>query len=338
MDESKLPTPHNNLFHYALSHAHAARDLIQTHLPADLVAALDLDSLVLQKDSFIDEELRDSYSDLLYSVQLAEQDGKSIEGQVYLLMEHKSRSDPMTCFQLLRYIVRIWEQRLRSGKYLCPVFPLVIYHGQEAWTAPVSLEEVVGGPRRLFEYGVRMAYPVLDIGRIPDESLAREPFLQSVLGLLKYSRRRDFEDKLEFLLRCLLESGMAELQAEHLDAVLVYITTVSPSIPMETLAMTIQKIFPTQIEPGSIADQYIKKGRQEGIQEGRQEGLLEGIKEGRQEGRQEGRKEGEIQLINTLQEILGLTLSDASSFQDRSLEQLQAITNELRQQIRDRKN
>jgi len=170
-----------------------------------------------------------------------------------------------------------------------------------------------------------MAYPVLDIGRIPDDSQATEPFLQSVLGLLKYSRRRDFEERLEFLLRCLLESGTTELQAEHLDAVLVYITTVSPSIPMETLAMTIQKIFPTQIEPGSIADQYIKKGRQEGIQEGRQE------------GRQEGLKEGEIQLIHTLQDILGVPLTDASNFQDRSLEQLQAITIGLRQQIRARK-
>jgi hypothetical protein len=162
-----------------------------------------------------------------------------------------------------------------------------------------------------------MAYPVLDIGRIPDESLATEPFLQSVLGLLKYSRRRDFEEKLEFLLRCLLGSGTTELQTEHLDAVLVYITTVSPSIPMETLAMTIQKIFPTQIEPGSIADQYIAKGRQEGIQE--------------------GLKEGEIHLIQTLQDILGLPTIDASSLQDRSLEQLQAITGELRQQFRDRK-
>ncbi|MFM7974596.1 MAG: Rpn family recombination-promoting nuclease/putative transposase [Pirellula sp.] len=76
MDESKPSTPHNNLFHYALSHAQAARDLIQTHLPAELVAALDLDSLELKKDSFIDEELRESYSDLLYSVQLAEQDGQ----------------------------------------------------------------------------------------------------------------------------------------------------------------------------------------------------------------------------------------------------------------------
>jgi predicted transposase YdaD len=33
--------------------------LIQTHLPADLVAAMDLDSHKLQKDTFIDEELRD---------------------------------------------------------------------------------------------------------------------------------------------------------------------------------------------------------------------------------------------------------------------------------------
>jgi predicted transposase/invertase (TIGR01784 family) len=325
MDDPKLPTPHNNLFHYALSHAQAARDLIQTHLPADLVQVLDLDSLELQKDSFVDDKLRDSYSDLLYSVKLADQEGKPAEGQVYLLFEHKSQSDLMTCFQLLRYIVRIWEQRLRNGQSLCPVFPLVVYHGQEAWSAPVSLEEFIGGPSRLFEYGVRLAYPVLDIGRIPDESLATEPFLQSVLGLLKYSRRRDFEERLEFLLRCLLESGTTEFQTEHLDAVVVYITTVSPSIPMETLAMTIHKIFPTQIEPGSIADQYMKKGRQEGIQEGRQE------------GRQEGLKEGEIHLIQTLQEISGLPISDPAMLKDRSLEQLQAITYELRNQFLDRK-
>jgi predicted transposase/invertase (TIGR01784 family) len=295
------------------------------HLPADLVQILDLDSLELQKDSFVDDELRDSFSDMLYSIRLSGQDlsgqdGEPVEGQVYLLLEHKSQSDPMTCFQLLRYIVRIWEQRLRKGQSLCPVFPLVIYHGQEAWSAPVRLEELIGGPDVLFEHGVRMAYPVVDIGQIPDELLATDPFLQSVLGLLKYSRKRNFEDKLEFFLRCLLEIGTAELQTEHLDAVLVYVTTVSPSIPLETLAMTIQKIFPTQIEPGSIADEYMKKGRQEGKQEGLKEGL----------------KEGQIQLIQTLQEILGLPLSDASTFQDRSLDQLQAITAELRQQVRER--
>ena len=341
MDDSKLPTPHNNFFQYAFSHVHAARNLIELHLPADLVRCLDLESLELQKDSFVDDGLRDSYSDMLYSVRLSGQEGEHIEGHVYLLLEHKSQSDPMTCFQLLRYIVRIWEQRLRRGQSLCPVFPLVVYHGQEAWSAPVSLEALIGGPKGLFEFGVRMVYPVLDIGQIPDEMLATEPFLQSVLGLLKYSRSRDLAEKLEYLLRCLLGGGSMQLQADHLEAVLVYITTASPSIPMETLSMTIQKIFQTQIEPGSIADQYMKKGRQEGrdegLQEGRQEGRDEGLQEGLQEGRQEGRKEGEIQLIQTLQEILGIPTSDASSFQDLGLEQLQAITAGLRQQIRDRK-
>ncbi|MFM8262971.1 MAG: Rpn family recombination-promoting nuclease/putative transposase, partial [Pirellula sp.] len=207
--------------------------------------------------------------------------------------------------------------------------PLVVYHGQEAWSAPVSLEELIGGPRKLFEYGVRLAYPVLDIGRIPDESLAREPFLQSILGLLKYGRSRDFQDKLEFLLRCLLESGDGELHLGHLKAVVVYISAVSPSIPVEVLEMTIEKIFPMQYEPGSIADQYIKKGRQEGLQEG--------LQEGRQEGRQEGLKEGEIHLIQTLQEILGLPISDEATLEDQSLEHLQAITVELRQQFRNRK-
>jgi predicted transposase/invertase (TIGR01784 family) len=321
MDESKLPTPHNNFFHYALSHAHAARDLIQTHLPLNLVQLLDLHSLELQKDTFIDEDLRQSFSDLLYSVQFAGANDPPIEGQVYLLFEHKSQSDPMTCLQLLRYIVRIWEQRLRNGLSLCPVFPLVVYHGQEYWSAPRSLEELIGGPKAAFEYGVRMSYPVLDIARVPDESLAGDPFLQSILGLLKYSRRRDFEEKLELLLQCMLKSGTIEIRPEHVEAVIVYISSASPLIPIEKLTMTIEKLFHTQVEPGSIADRFIKQGRQEGLQEGLKEGL----------------KEGEIHLIQTLQEILGLPISDPVTLEDRSLEQLQAITGELRQQFRDRK-
>jgi predicted transposase YdaD len=80
--------------------------------------------------------------------------------------------------------------------------------------------------------------------------------------------------------------------------------------------MTIEKLFHTQVEPGSIADRFIKQGRQE--------------------GRQEALKEGEIHLIQTLQEISGLPISDPATLQDRSLEQLQAITGELRNQFRDR--
>jgi predicted transposase/invertase (TIGR01784 family) len=71
-----------------------------------------------------------------------------------------------------------------------------------------------------------------------------------------------------------------------------------------------------------------RQAREEGLQEGREVGL--------QEGREEGREEGEIKLIRTLQEILGGPVSDTVAFQGRSLEQLRAMTEELRNKIQRR--
>jgi hypothetical protein len=59
-------------------------------------------------------------------------------------------------------------------------------------------------------------------------------------------------------------------------------------------------------------------------------------REGREEVEIKGREEGEIKLIQTLQEILGGPVSDAAVFQDRSLEQLRAMTEELRKKIQRR--
>jgi predicted transposase/invertase (TIGR01784 family) len=59
-------------------------------------------------------------------------------------------------------------------------------------------------------------------------------------------------------------------------------------------------------------------------------------REGLEEGEIKGREEGEIKLIQTLQEILGGPVSDAAVFQGRSLEQLSAMTEELRKKIQRR--
>jgi predicted transposase YdaD len=68
----------------------------------------------------------------------------------------------------------------------------------------------------------------------------------------------------------------------------------------------------------------------------RREGREEGEIKGREEGKIKGREEGEIKLIQTLQEILGGPVSDAAVFQGRSLEQLRAMTEELRKKIQRR--
>lgn len=111
MEDAQLPTPHNNLFHYAFSHATAVRSLLETHLPTNVRGILDLRTLTLQKESFIDPRLRESHSDLLYSVQMLRQGESQGDDLVYILLEHKSQSDELTCFQLLRVAVSDFHSR-----------------------------------------------------------------------------------------------------------------------------------------------------------------------------------------------------------------------------------
>jgi predicted transposase/invertase (TIGR01784 family) len=134
----QLPTPHNSFFHFALSHLPNARSLIETQLSKAALAELDLETLQVETGSFIDADLTEKFSDLLMSVQLSKSslssavpDEPANSALVYFLFEHKSQSDKMTVFQLLSYIIRIWEKRLRDGLALCPIIPLVVYNGSK---------------------------------------------------------------------------------------------------------------------------------------------------------------------------------------------------------------
>ena len=123
-----LGNPHDRFFKEIWSRKRVSRDFLRHYLPAAVVALLDLNTLELTKDSFIDQRLREYYSDLLYRVQL--KNGTS--AFVYLLLEHKRQAERLTVIQVLRYIVQIWESPLAQieGKtVLPPVIPIVVYHG-----------------------------------------------------------------------------------------------------------------------------------------------------------------------------------------------------------------
>ncbi|STM19734.1 transposase [Escherichia coli] len=79
-----------NLF---LRHPDTARDFIDIHLPAPLRKLCDLTTLKLEPNSFIDEDLRQYYSDLLWSVKT--QGGS---GLIYVVIEHQSKPEELMAF------------------------------------------------------------------------------------------------------------------------------------------------------------------------------------------------------------------------------------------------
>ena len=93
MDE--ITQPHDKLFKETFGRKEAAISFFKEYLPAHVTKRMDWESLQLEPGSFIDEDLKDSQRDLLYSIKLKE--NKCL---VYLLFESQSSNCPLMgrCF------------------------------------------------------------------------------------------------------------------------------------------------------------------------------------------------------------------------------------------------
>ena len=102
MDTESIHQPHDKLFKAAFSNPETAAAFLRTHLPQSLADALQWNALELHPGSFVDEQLRGSEADLLFSL-------KSNDDEVflYLLWEHRSSPSPLMALRLLSYMVRI---------------------------------------------------------------------------------------------------------------------------------------------------------------------------------------------------------------------------------------
>jgi hypothetical protein len=144
---------HDALFKAAFGQPDIAGSELALVLPPDILAHLDLSTLVVTPGSFVDEELRHAHTDLLYSVR-TKGDPRDPEALVYVLFEHQSSFDELMPFRFLRYMVRVWERWLRDNApatKLPVVLPLLLHHGPEGWRAAPELAEMFDANPALLE-------------------------------------------------------------------------------------------------------------------------------------------------------------------------------------------
>ena len=111
-----VQNPHDRFFRQSFGRPDIARNFLEEYLPPDLQQALDLNTLVLQDGSFVDEEMQTHHTDLVYQVGLTH----NSHAYLYFLFEHKSYPDPWVAFQLLRYMTRLWERQRQGKEPLAP--------------------------------------------------------------------------------------------------------------------------------------------------------------------------------------------------------------------------
>lgn len=134
------PNPHDALFKSTFADPRHAEGALRAALPSGLAARFDWTTLEAVPGSFVDRELRDRHTDLLFRALLS---GRP--AHLYLLYEHQSTPHPWMAFRLVAYCVRIWESWRKEhpeARSLPAIVPVVLHHGAAGWTAARSLEEL----------------------------------------------------------------------------------------------------------------------------------------------------------------------------------------------------
>lgn len=274
MENEYLSNPHDKFFKESFSHKEVVESFIREYLPETIYKQVDFGSLEILKDSFIDIELSEHFSDILYRIKIA---GKF--SYLYLLFEHKSYMDPMIGFQLLRNMVKILEQYLKQHKRvkkLPVIVPIVIYHGNEKWSIANSLMPLFEQIEGTKQYIPDFKSEVFDISHIPDDMIKGEIVLRVQFLIQKYINSPQLFDKLSDIFMLLVSLADNRRKTEYFETLLRYLTSTinyekKPDLKDE-LVKVIEKgdLFMT-----TIAEKWVQEGEAKGEAKGKVEGKVE---------------------------------------------------------------
>ena len=274
-----IANPHDKFFKEVLSREEIARDFMIHYLPSDVVDLFDMTSLEIRKDSFVDNTLKEYFSDLLYCVDT--KDG--VSSYVYVLFEHKSYPERLISLHLLRYMARIWEQAVKLGesKPLPPVIPVVVYHGRSKWKVGLDFQDLFDLPGALQVYLPDFRYLLCDLTQYSDEEMRGAVTLKAAFLLMKHIFAEDLADRLPGILELLKDLLNKRSGLEYLETLLRYVASGSDQIREEEIERGLKEILREKggdIMP-TVAEQWIERGIQQGIQQGIRQGIQQGILE-----------------------------------------------------------
>lgn len=258
---------------------------MQIHLPAELCALCDLSTLKLESGTFVEEDLRQYASDILWSMKTTSGD----DGYIHLLLEHQSTADKNMAFRQMRYAVAAMQRHLESGHKTLPlVIPVLFYHGKRS-PYPCSTHWLDGFSNpELAKKVYSNAFPLVDVTVIDDNDIMNHRRMAALTLLMKHIRQRDMMELLDSLPRVMVEW----ISPEQVRILIHYMVNAGEAPAPEFMRALAERLPQHEDELMTIAQQLEQKGIEKGIQLGEQRGI--------EKGRHEGKLEGKLEVARTM--------------------------------------
>jgi len=270
---------HDSVFRQVLSEPANAETFLQVVLPKDLFNQLDLTTITFDSTSYVSEEYKRSFSDLVVQFRIK---AENIPVDVYFLFEHKSYQDEGVFLQLLGYMYAMWKKDRAAKKPLRVIVPVVFYHGEGNWRPPTQFIEQFAIAEEWKGILLNFTYILFDTHawNWQDESsrpLRENVYLFSAMLLMKAAFSKNMQ-LIRQVFQLWHQMGFTK-EKERVTFLLIYVTA-TQDIPAAQLEEMLKetKLQGEDVMP-TLAQRWIDEGKLKGIQEGIQEGKREGMQQ-----------------------------------------------------------
>ena len=206
---AKEHLPHDAAYKQFFRNRDMVASLLRSFVPESFIADLDFATLEPYPTAHVTDDFRERHNDIVWRARW-----KDTDVYLLLLMEFQSNEDWWMAVRILAYTALLWQDLIREGKLrrgdtLPPVFPLVLYNGIPAWTAPREVSELLSCTHEdLMPYQPRQRYFVLDERRVPQETLEAGEGIATLL--LRLERELEIQGILP-----ILDDVLRQLQGEQ---------------------------------------------------------------------------------------------------------------------------
>ena len=194
------------------------------HLPAPIVEIIDLSRIETVRESFIDRELAELISDMVFSVPRKDIDGDAF---IYTLVEHKFGAGgdlpvPVTVYQLeaMRHF-----RRVRESKKYPLVIPILLYHDEpdRRFDGPQTIRDCIEGSPELIPFPSFPAFHLIDLAAYTDEELSDQAWTAIFQLVLKHIHNPEIMTILADLIPFFVQAWQQQSGAEFLVTVFTYL-------------------------------------------------------------------------------------------------------------------
>ena len=256
----------------SLSRKEVAIAFLKGHLPQELVAMIDFDSLELTKGDFVDDFFQ-FHNDVTYKAKI---NGK--QSFIYFLVELQRIPEELMAFRMLCYLVLLLKTYYRQNKHvkkLPLVLPICLYNGQVKYPFSTSIYDCFEDPSTARSLQFIEQFILLDMNTYSRAALLKHGSSSLFQTLYKESHTGDFTA----LLQSFSPSFLSSLDSSYLYSSAKYMFHQSAADKGAQAVKLLVDAISNQ-DTRRLIMSYSDQLRQEGIQQGVQQGVQQGIQQG----------------------------------------------------------